>query len=276
MGNKIEELISSREKFNDFVYTSLDEAVRKIRERSFDKKLLKYIETSLSVGCPKIFEREKCAVLFRQIATPNYEFRRFISLVDGMDSYTPVIIEYYNDKFVDKNEFKYYLGMIPFFLGRGKKGGEKITLLNVIDFNNSRGKKLSEIKTVWGETLINFHHNLLTVAYKGKGKPMIAEDVSEWFQHNGNGASLYYKNYLTLFLQNNILFENFMLDSKELSFTRDIFLPAFIKIFEETDHKPLVVALEPTEVESDVFWMCHPAETMGIVRNKLDLTKNPI
>jgi hypothetical protein len=67
-----------------------------------------------------------------------------------------------------------------------------------------------------------------------------------------------------------------MLDVKELTFTKEVFLPAFLRIFNETGKKPMIIALEPTEIESEVFWMCHPAETMSLVEDKLSLSKNPI
>ena len=275
MEKQIEELISDREKFNAFVYTPLDEALKQVESRSADIKLAQYLEENLPVGRPNIFDRKKCAVLFRQIATPNYEFRRFISIVDALEDYTPVIFEYHDDKFVDKNESKYYLGMLAFFCGRGKKGGEKISLLNIIDFNSSRGKKLSEVNTLWGQPLIDFHHELLNDTYY-KHQEILIDDVTSWFHQNGKDASLYYKKFLSLFLQDGILLENFMLDSKELGFTKEIFLPAFISIVNETGRKPLIVALEPTEVESEIFWMCHPKDSMKVVEEKLKLVKNPV
>jgi len=276
MEKEIEELVSDREKFNAFIYTPLDEAVKEIEARSSDEVLSKYLKDNLPAGAPSIFDRKKCAVLFRQVATPNYEFRRFISLVDGLDGYTPVVFEYHDDKFVDKNEFKYYLGMLAFFCGRGKKGGEKISFLNVIDFNTSRGKKLSEVTTQWGQGLIDFHHELLRRDYDGKVKPILIDDLSGWFHQSGSRASEYYKHYLSLFLRDNILFENFMLDAKEKSFTEEVFLPAFLKVYKETGKKPLIVALEPTEIESEVFWMCHPAETLGVVEEKIISANNKL
>jgi hypothetical protein len=276
LAKQIDELVSDRRKFNEFVYTSLEDAVSEINKRESDAQLKKYLETNLPSGRPSIFDRKRCAVLFRQVATPNYEFRRFISLIDGLEDYTPVIFEYFDDKFVDKNEFKYHLGMLAFYCGRGKKGGEKICLLNIIDFNKSRGRKISEINTIWGQPLTDFHHELFNAAYGNKKDVVLMSDVSLWFAQNGGGAALYYKKFLSLFLQNDILFENFMLDSKELSFTKEVFLPAFISILNETGHKPLIVALEPTEVESDVFWMCHPGEDMKTVEEKLNLSRSTV
>ena len=274
--NEIDDLVADREKFNKFVYTPIDEAVKEVKKRASNEDLKKYLQDRIPSGLPDTFGTNKYAILFRQVATPNYEVRRFISLIDVLDGYKPLIFEYFKDKFTDNNEFKYYLGMLAFFFGRGKKGGERIRFLNTIDFNSSRGKKIEEVQTIWGETLINFHHRLFEKAYMEKNKDILLFDASEWFAKNGSGASNYYKNFLSLFLQNNLLFENFMLDVKEITFTKEIFLPAFIQIFKETGYKPLIVALEPTEVESEVFWMCHPAETLPTVEEKLNFAKSPI
>ena len=43
-----------------------------------------------------------------------------------------------------------------------------------------------------------------------------------------------------------------------LLFTKTVFLPAFIAVYKEFGVKPLIVALEPTEIETDIFWMSHP------------------
>jgi len=72
------------------------------------------------------------------------------------------------------------------------------------------------------------------------------------------GADKYYTPFTALFIKDAILFENFMLDSKEISFTKDIFLSAFIEVYRKTGCKPLIVALEPTDIEGDEFWPCHP------------------
>ena len=75
--------------------------------------------------------------------------------------------------------------------------------------------------------------------------------------------------FLGLFLQNAILFENFILDYKELEFTKEVFLPAFIEIYKRFGIKPLIVALEPTNLEWEIFWMCHPFESKKVVDGRL-------
>lgn len=264
----IEQLVSDREAFNAFVYTPFNSAIKEFKKRQQDEILRSKIKPLLPHGVPEILHKQKSAVIFRQLATPNYEARRFISLIDAIDDLTPVFWEYHHDKFTSNNECKHSLGKMSFHFGRGKKGGSKINRANVIDFNTYNGKKIIDIQTKWGESLIDFHHELFKRAY-----PNITSffDGSEWFLKSGGHAKEYYKVFLLLFVQNGILFENFMLDEKELSFTKEIFLPAFIEVERLTGKKPLIVALAPTEIEGDHFWMCHPSDTEEHVKTKLSL-----
>ena len=263
----IEELISDREKFNAFVYTPVEEAVEELQKRNRDKSLKEKIRSLLGDAIPEPLENDIRGVLFRQVATPNYELRRFVSIIDAI-GLKPLFWEYHQDKFVAKNEVKYYLGMLAFFLKRGKKGGLVCEYEKIIDFNSSNGKKLSEVKTVWDQDLISFHHSLFNTTYR-VFSPEVFFDASDWLKNHGGTALDYYKNYLMLFITHGILFENVMLDSKEISFTREIFLPAFIDVMKRTGSKPIIVALEPTEIETDEFWMCHPHSSKELVNNTL-------
>lgn len=268
---KIEELIADREKFNSFVYTPLCEAVIELEKRLGNKKLVKYVQKKLQVHVPEVLKLKKTAVFARPIATPNYELHRFICIADILDGFQPLIWEYTDSKFVPQNESKYFLARMGFYFGLGKKGGPKITYLNAININDFSGKKMNEIKMPCGKAFKDFHHEILSHVYEKKNLGNFVFDGSDWYKNHGASAEKYYKKYLALFLQNAILFENFMLDYKEISFTREIFLPALMKIQQETGYKPLIVALEPTEIEGDNFWMSYPGILMKIVREKLNL-----
>lgn len=269
MEEQIKDLVSNREKFNAFVYTPLEEAVRELYKRQTEgltNRMAKYLPS----GVPEPLKNRKCAVIFRQLVTPNYEVRRFISLIDALEGFTPTFFEYTSDKYTDNNEWKYHLGKMLFFAGMGKRGGEKITRQTIINFNVSRGKKINEVNTLWGQSLVDFHHEFFDEIYRRKNKKVVSFDASEWFHHSGNNAKEYYENFLTLFVSHGILFENFMLDVKELTFTKDIFLPAFIQVLNKTGRKPLIVALEPTEIESSLFWMCHPYDAKKFIDSKIN------
>lgn len=263
----IEMLLSDRKKFEEFIYTPLDEALYELGERKKNKELEDRVKKIISRVPEALMDGPK-AVLFRQLVTPNYEVRRFTSIVDLMDDFKPLFWEYYSDKFTSNNEWKHSLGKLKFFVGIGKKNGIKLETLNVIEFNDYVGKKISEVKTLIGQSLVDFHHALFEKTYPSFVKKEFF-DASNWFSENGGTAKDYYKPFLSLFVQNGILFENFILDVKELTFTREVFLPAFINVLKETGKKPIIVALEPTELEDNVFWMCHPLNSKEIIEKEL-------
>lgn len=266
MEKNIEELVSSREKFNSFIYTPLDEALKELEKRQKDKKLKKEISSFLNDDIPKNFNSGLKAIFFSYL-TPNYEIRRFFSIVDAIDSLEPVFLEYSDDKFVTENERKYALGKLRFYNGTGNRGGTKIDSANIIEFNKFNGKKISEVKTFWGQSLLDFHHDFFETSFRPLKKAS-NYDVSNWLKTHGETPKEYYKAILALALVNGIMFENYMLDIKEMSFTKEVFLPAFIYLSKKFGCKPLIVALEPTDIEGDLFWMCYPGSDKKLINKK--------
>jgi len=253
---RIEELLSNRDKFNEVVYTRLGDAVRELAARKDDAELAAAVEREFSGKIPSVLQEGNKAVIFRQVATPNYEFMRFIGVPDA-SGLSAVFLEYFSDKFTSNNPLKYHLGKMIMDEGIDKKGTRKTRYESVINFNDYDGKKISEVKTVWGQSLVDFHHRLFTAYY-----PQFKEsfhDLSPWLAENGVVPKEYYRNLLGSFIRHGILFENFMIQGKELAFIRDIFLPAFFAAWLKTGKKPLIVELEPTEIEGDKFWCSYPS-----------------
>lgn len=254
----LDALMKNREAFNAFVYTDLEKALVEVKNRWDD------IRIPTLKNAPDILKNGGGAVLPRQIATGNYEVRRFVDMVEPTNL-KPIFWEYYDDKFTSNNGLKRALGKIPFYAGIGKKGGIKIDRVTIVDFNTYNGKPISSVKTRWGESLIDFHHRLLKQEFKSLDTLLF--DASSWFLKNGKDAKSYYTPFMRLYTKHAILFENFLLDGNEYELTRFIFLPAFIKTWKETGHKPLIVSLVPTETESDSFWVCHPYQSHSFVKD---------
>lgn len=257
----IEELVNDREKFDEYVYfSSMEEAMVELERRRNDKELQKKVEEYFKdVGIPEQFQDEPRLVLFRQVATPNIEVSRFLIIADGVNM-KPLFLEYFDDKFTSNNEWKLYLGKLAFYEGVGKKGGAKINYKTIIDFNTYNGKKISEVKTLWGDRLTDFHRSLFDVNYSHIDDKVFF-DASYWFYGVGSGAGDYYHKLLALFISNGILLENFMLNAAEMEFTKNIFLSSFINVYKLFGIKPIIVALEPTKMESEEFWMCHNSKS---------------
>ena len=128
-------------------------------------------------------------------------------------------------------------------------------------------RKLKEIQTLWGESLIDFHKKLFS-HYK-LPKDLIFYDISKWYDRNGGNASAYYTNFLMLFTVYGILFENFLLNGKEEEFSETVVLPAIENIVNLTGVKPLIVPLSLIDTEDEEYWISHPKEIKSFLpKNK--------
>ncbi len=267
-------LITHKEVFNDFVYTPLNKVIDCIKDRENDSVLDEYIKNTLPVGMPKIIDGKKTALLSRSIVAPNFETRRFISLINTLEDFHPLFWEYSQDRFTPNvNSTKYNLGKLTFYQGIDRKGLEKLRKFNILDFNLYNGKRMSEIKTIWGQPLIDFHHEFLENTLSNQIKsPIEYFDASDWYVKSGVSVEVYYKYMMILLLKRCFMFENFILsDDNEISFIKNIFLPAFIEVYQLTGFKPLIVALAPSDIESSNFWMYYPHESLAFVKNKVNL-----
>lgn len=264
----IDALLSDRSAFDSFVYTPLREAVAELERRRADPRLASYVARSLPAGIPDIMRGRKSMVLFRHVATSNFEFGRFAERAEALPELQPLILEFTEDKFTNRNEGKYFLGRLRFHKDRNRNGEPIVEHVVIIDFNVSNNQPIAALTTCWGQPLVAFHHELFQLAYPQLGGSVF--DLSDWLRAIGPMARDFYKAFLTLFVRDSILFENFLLDAKELSFTREVVLPAIIQIADECGAKPLIVALEPTEGEGDRYWLSHPYALKRFVEEKLE------
>lgn len=245
------------------MYTTLSEAKRELQRRSKDKELKKKIEDFLGGDLPEIFKEKPKAFLVRDIISPNFEFFFFKDLVK--EAGLEMGLCEYSGKLVAKNFNKYHLCRMFFHNGIGKKNGDKIDTLNIIDFNVSEGKLMNQVKTIWNEKLIDFHHNLLEKETRANSKEIF--DITKWFNKHRNQGEYYYLHYLALFLAHGILFENFLFSKGEEEFTRKKIIPSFKKIVKIFGIKPLVVPATLIEDESESYWWYYPNSVKKHLRN---------
>jgi len=266
----IEHLVHDKVAFDEFVYTPWREAILELKERESNPNIDFYLKENLpTTTVPSIMQGTQSIVLFRNIATPNYEMRRFMSCVDVLSNtaMNHIIFEYRQDKFADINELKFALGQMCFYKGLNKIKQPILEYRNIIDFTKSNGKAISSLQTFWGESLVEFHHKILLQDFPLLEKHVY--DISDWLNAIGKHSGDYYKTFLSLFLKHGILFENFMTSKHHLSLTKKVILPAILEIEARTGKKPLIVALEPTSIEGDSFWSSYPYEKKAIVDTKL-------
>lgn len=229
------------------LYSKFFDASAEVRKRWENKELRREVEKFLGGDIPIVLQDGPKAVLVRYVASPNLEFNYFCDLAElsGLNS---VYFEYTEDKFVTKNLSKYYLCKLSSSNGSNKT-------IKIIDFNKNEGKKLRDVVTIEGKSLVQFHHELLdmAVATSSFQKPVVY-DFSRWFLDHRNKDGFYYLHYLALFVCHGVLFENFLYDKQEADFTENIVIPAFKKIEELFGVSPLIFPLQPLKLEREKNW----------------------
>lgn len=247
--NKIEEEFDTKE-----IYTLFSVAKKEIRRRWNDKELRKKVNNYLGGSVPDPFKKGPRSVLSRSIITPNQELFYFLDLAKSTEL-EPIGLEGIEDKFCTKNSDKVSLGKLSFLMNNGKgkvvKGDFGKMNVNVINMMSADGKKLCDIKTLWGEDLAGFHHRMLD-SYDAKIETF---DDFKWFarRNKRNNPDQYYENFLSLFVCHGILFENFHAKGKEEDFTRSIIIKNYKKIEEIFGCKPLIVPLVPIKDEECLY-----------------------
>lgn len=248
------------------LYTPIEEAVAELQRRR-----------SLYSGRPRGGEwlpaelphhKKGYAFLGRCIATPNFEMLRFLRLA-GNAGLLPVIEEYHGDKFVAHNPFKHALGRLSCLRRQAHHGQCLVERINAVDWSQ-QGRVFRDVRTLDGRSLSEYHHSLLAVALHGKAQPIIY-DCSALIAGSGGAPAAYYRAFIMRqCVTDGILFEDFLTDSLEMAFTRDIVLPAFEAVQAETGMKPLITRLCPAADADSPHWLWYPAELKAAMELHLD------
>ncbi len=237
------------------IYTPIEKVREILNSRRQDKFLLEKVSIFLKGRIPITLVNEPKAVLPRAIVSPDNEHIYFLELAKKIDL-KPSSWEYLKDKFFTINEDKLCLGKMSFAMGNIEDS--QVVNKKILNFKEAEGKPFTEIKTLWGENLIDFHHRILDKS--GYGIELF--DGSDWYRSFGDRSSDYYVYYLAVFLCYGVLFENFICDNKqhpaEDKFTKNVLFPALKQIEAIFGMKPLIVKLLPKESEDKIFWWCYP------------------
>jgi hypothetical protein len=252
------------------IYTPIEEAGEIIRERWSNKSLKEAVEKNLNKDFPEILKSGPHGLIWRQIGTPDGEFERFINLCKQANI-KPICFEYTQDKFHAGNFTKYGLVNLHFFDHKTNYG--TITYKEkIIDFNKAEQYKLSELKTLWNENLVDFHHFFLTTIF-----PIMCDsvvDMSTWFKSHGAKPSEYYEYLLSFAVCHTVYFEDYDLLDSERGFIDEIVLPAFNKVEKKFGFKPIIVKISKIgEHEKDPFWWCYSKKSRDIMREHINELK---
>jgi len=186
-----DKIMSDRKLFNETVYTPLTEAIKILEERQKNPDLIKKIETLLDNNIPEPLKKiDKYAISAKQVATPNFDTRWFLKLAKEFQL-KPFFSEYFDDKFTSNNSFKHSLGQLLIYNDINRKGENIREKVKIVDFDKYDGKPIKNVKTIWGESLIDFHKGLFNV-YGYNLDEFILYDASDLLKKNGSKAERYY------------------------------------------------------------------------------------
>lgn len=245
------------------MYTTLEEAKEELRKRWKDTELRHQVREYVG-GVPENMEHAPKAVLFRSLATPNFEYRLFTGIVRRA-GLKPLFLEHSEDRFCTMNEDKIAMAKMTFYHGKGKRRGPKTSVKKLIDFNLGNGTTFSNLRTLSGDNFIWFHKQLFDQTHVN-GE---FHDMAPWYKKRGSTPSSYYHLVMSLFVCNGILFENFLMRGSEGEFTKEVAMPAIDTVAKHFGLKPLIVRLRPECSECMPFWNWYPGELDEQVRKMM-------
>lgn len=258
MAINIEDQVSLK----DDIYTSLGELPEELHRRANDSRLRSLVENRLDSHILNLYGEAPRAVLARSIFTPNRELEYFFDVSESLQL-NPLLLEY-DGKLVAKNLEKYYLCRLFCMRHVGKKGGVLYGTHSVVNFNDNEGKYLSQVHTKNGESLLKFHHDLLSSVYPGISHNMFS--ITDWFNRTRSHGEHYYFDFLSMFIRNGVLFDNYIADDKEEQiFVRHRLLSSFKAVTSFYGVKPLIVPLLPLETESMTPWFSYSSRIAELV-----------
>jgi hypothetical protein len=183
---------------------------------------------------------EPTAVLFRQVATPNFETLWFVKKATRL-GFHPVIVEYHADQFSVHNPYKRSLAVLPVVERRNIHGQPIIKRHQLLPVEASDRLPLRDLVLPSGETLPDFHQGLFRKMENCLAFRTV--DLSRWFTQQSKGALWYYPEFLSLFSGNLVLFEDFATNRSEADFFNRVVHPAYEKASARLGRRPLITRL---------------------------------
>jgi hypothetical protein len=217
------------------MYWKLEEAVIELKRRQ-QGQLMMAVDAFLGENCP--IPKGFNGFLARPIANARIETIEFEKRCKAV-GLKPFALEYTQDIFLANNPDKMNLVRLYVYLGRGKRGGDKLKRIDLVDYiNRFNGIPLSSIKTKKGELLVDFHHRACILT--GLQSEII--DLSAWLKSIGP-ADKYYPYFLAGFLTRGILFESFDVSGfpQLKDFKERVVIPAWEDVANRFEAEPLIV-----------------------------------
>jgi hypothetical protein len=244
------------------IYTPFSTIKEELARRQCDDTLRQKIISTWGENLIPFSLDKPLAILSRTVATPNLELRYFIELAKDLNL-EPLILEY-DGKLVGANMEKYCLCKL-LFLDEVNKNNHILEAKKIVDIAKYEGQMFSKVKTLWGESVHDFHHKLLLNEYPNSGEKMFV-DITKWFNTARTASDYYYFQYLSLFICNAVLFENFLFDDgSEVSFLKEKIYPSLVEAGRYYGLKPLIFPLVPIGYQKYKHWLAYPAHLKKLI-----------
>lgn len=248
-------------------FTDVDVAISQIKTRRGDLQLKAKVDSFLNNSIPTHFNQDKPILyLSRHIATPNFEALHFIEIAKKFN--LPIVIgQDSGGKFVSVNPLKKCLGKLSVVSGMTRYQDEIIENFTIIDFTQSEGKLMNELKTKKGESLVKLHNSLLLQVYPNLIK--IGEEEAWINIHHRDNLIKQYEHILALNSYYGVIFESF--PPSESKFFNEVFAQAFLNVKKILGVSPLVVELLSDEEDSKRDWNNYPSVIYPFLKNEVNL-----
>lgn len=218
-------------------YISLEEAVKELRNRQAKMVGWNKVQKIIGTKCP--LPVGTYGFLWRHVATSRWEDIQFARRCEEWNL-KPIWGTFIHDQFLTRNPSKTRIGRV--------KWREKVGLCKawVIDPIVCEGLSFSQIKTIWGEGLIEFHKCFRETINLPTNQHSVI-DLSKWVQSFGK-ASDYYFPLMSFMTVGGIYFESFETvgvngsPQRDLKrFKEEVVIPAIEKVEEFLGMQPLIV-----------------------------------
>lgn len=244
--NRVDSNISNDYDFIGSFYTPFDEAITQLRKRCIDQQLRAKVESFRRYCPPDFIPSEPFAALSRFVITPNREYELFTTRAFAA-GLRPLCLDHEKDFYTPINPEKYRLCRPVFEMAPNHN---RVLRLPIKDFSTIHAgrRRLNELQLRNGMRLCDFHRELRKCS--PISRDCIYHDFSDWFS-SAKLDNYFYLHYLSLFICDGILFDNFLsADAEEWRFAYRRVLPAINKAVELFGVKPLIVQLFPRESET--------------------------
>ncbi len=227
----------------------------RMQDRRRDSELAERVSEFLGGDLPDYLEGNRPILyLARHVATPNAETIHFLESMRCTGAHI-IIGQDDQDKFVSVNAMKRALGRMPILSGPLSRSGPQPQVLRrhtVVDFASFDGRPIHEVRTLWGESLMEFHNRLFAKFVPGACE--LVQDAS-WIDRNSRGdLRSHYERLLALFVCHGVLCEDYWLDdsadTSERWFVSEILYPAHCATVARFGVPPLLVHLNLSFADS--------------------------